>query len=365
MQEAATATKKKLIVIHEEPYANLLRDPYSFNRDVAGWAKCITNWREMSYVKKWEEVTPEECEGYEFVMLIILPDQRIEKLTKYLDIVNREGRSYKVICYLADVTGWQMNPFLPENKLHFMNILTNSDYILRYNVPSSESYWKAIMRDKPSHFFERAYPVEQAKSVMQLDLPRADEIIETHIPNPDNKYIFVGKSLKNINEERNVICSLYIAKEIQKRMGWGVICFANNPLDPDNRDELYSEICDLDNVIELPVTRWIDYMKILSKLNVPIGIYLDCLETRGQVALDCACAQIPLVCSSSVAGYKLYPQTFVTNPRNIDEAAGFAKKIISDSVFNNSVIGHAYGGVEDYTFDNTKRRLEKLLEVSL
>jgi len=355
---------KKLVIIHEERWENLQKDEFVFNRDVAGWVKCVNDWRNTTFVKKWQEITPQECENYQFVMLIVLPDQNPNKLHKYLSIVNKANRQYKVIAYIADVTGWQMNPFLPENKRLYMDILFGCDYVLRYNVPESESYWKAIMRDKPSHFFERAYPVDQGKNVMMITLPKAREYLDQYMPDQKNSYIFVGKSLKNINEERNVICSLYVAKKIQEKTGWGVVCFANNPLGKE-KDGLYKAICGLENVVELPITRWIDYMKIMRVLDVRIGIYLDSLETRGQVALDCACTKIPLVCSGSAAGYRLYPKTFVSHCRDIDKAVKMALKIIDDADFRNQVVDYAYNKVEEYSFASTKKNLEKVIGTKL
>jgi len=359
-------TKKKLLTIHNNNWSELASgDKASFNREVTGFVVCCTDYMNNTYIRNWMEVTPEECEGYEFVLMVLLPEQNLEKINKQMSIITKPGRTYKTIVYIADVTGWQMNPFLPENKIRYMDILTNCDYVFRYNLPESESYWKAVMRDKPSYFIERAYPVEMIKDILAGKDAYAEKILANSGINIDEPYIFMGKSLKNINEERNMVCTLYVARQIQKSTGWKVVCFANNPLDPKDKDRIYKESCGLENVTELPVCGWASYMKILNTLNINVGIYLDCLETRGQVALDCAGTGIPLVCSGSVAGYRLFPHTFVKHYREIDDATEKAVKLCDDSHFKNKVVSYAQKGLAFYSFAQTKERIDAVLGVKL
>ncbi len=355
---------RKMLVVHNIKW-NQFETTIRTSNNVASWNIIVENWKERTRVRQWSELDINECDDYHYVMLILLPEQNLEKMAKYLNIIRRPGRKYKVIVDIPDVVGWQMNPFLPQNKGFYMDIVSEADFVMHYSLPETESYWKAIMRDKPSYNINRHFPIEVAAGIMNEDLPKATATAKEYGLKHDEPYIFVGKSLKNINEERNVICSFYVAHKIQQQTGWKVICFANNPLRHDVKNDYYKHICRLDNVIELPVLEWRNYIRILKEYNFRIGIYMDYLETRGQVSLDCASAGIPMVCSRSIAGRKLYPYTWLSEARDLDKATKLGLRIINDTEFREEVKAYATKSIQQYSVKETKKKFEAMIGEAL
>jgi len=354
---------KKFLMIHDISQKELDGNDTNLINNFTNWVRCFTDWRNTTEVGRWVDMTPQKCQDFEYVMLLLMTDQRDEKLNKFLEIVTYSQRTYKTIIYVDGVVGWQMNPFSIQNKKKYMDMVSASDYIFHYGLPESEGYWKVITRGRESHNIDRPHPVDFAKKSFDIEHPVAIEYIKQFALKDRKEIIAVGKSLKNINEERNAISSLYVAGQLQKKTGWPIITFANNPLPDNEKKAYYKDLCDIDEIIEIPVMRWNDYIKILALCR--IGIHLDCLETRGQVPLDHACLRVPMVCAGSVAGQKLFPYTWLNHCRDIDKALKMAFKLVDDNKFRDKVVDYAYDKAEEYSFDNTRAKLEKILGVKI
>jgi len=353
---------KKFLFIHDISQADLLNNKESYINNFSNWVRCFTDWENTTEVAKWGGITPQQCQEFEYVMLLLMTDQRDEKLNKFLEIVAYPERKYKTIMYVDGVVGWQMNPFIVPNKEKYMDIVNASDYVFHYGLPESEGYWQVITRDRDLININRPHPIDTIKRVYDIEHPIDTEYIKQFTKEQQN-IIVVGKSLYNINEERNAISSLYVAGKLQKITGWPVWVFANNPLPTDEVNHYYKSLCGIDEIKEIPVMPWNDYIKVLGICTV--GIHLDCLETRGQFALDCAGLKIPLVCSGSVAGYNLYPQTWIPHCRNIENALKKAYRLVQDKAFRKKVVDFAYKTVETYSFIETKKKLEGILGITI
>lgn len=357
--------RKRLLLIHNHNWDIYAGNKAAFVKGVTSLVRMATEFHNTTYIRDWHEVSVEECNNYDYVMMIILPEQNTDKLGKYLSIILNPDRTYKTICYLPDVVGWQMNPFLPENKIKYMDMLYYADFTMRFNLPSSESYWKAVLRGKKSYMLERHYPVEWIDIMRNESNPAADKVIAENNLDKNSQYILIDNGVKNINEERNTLCSMYVSRKIQELTGWKLVCFTSHLLDRNVKDETYKSISGLENVTELPIQDWSTYMKILMSLDIRIAIHLDCLETRGQVPIDCACLGLPLICSGSVAGATLYPHTFLENCRDIDTATKLAYEVISNEKFRNKVIDFATNKKWWYSLGEVTQRFNKIIGEAL
>ncbi len=354
--------KKKFLFVHSVEWGKVLANEADYMQNVSNWCRLFDNWQEQTCTKHWNDITFEFCQQFEYVMFFMLTDEKPDKYKKCIELLTHPGREYKTINYIDGCVGWQHNPFSVENKLLYLQQANASDFVFHYGIPESEGYWRSIIKDtNKERFIERAHPVEFAKKIHEIELPFPVDYVKLFGTDKQVDLIVLGKGIKNINEERNVFSSFYIARKLQEKYGWGVLVFAPNPLPPEQKDYYYWEICGLKNVVEVPVLNWRHYIRVLSLAK--IGIHLDCLETRGQFALDCACLKIPIICSGSVAGRKLYPDTWLAHCRDLNRAEELAYRLMDDGKFRTKVVNKCFAGVDDYSFASTRRKLFGILGI--
>jgi hypothetical protein len=350
----------KAIFIDDIDSTDLNKNPdYYIQNGCFNWMQCFTDWQTNCLVKRWLEVTAEECQSFDFVLIKLIPDANPIRLNKLLSVCTMPGRKYKTILHIDDVVGWQMNPMNVEAKKLYLDVVAAADFVVHFGQSETDGYWRAITKDKPHYNIVRPYAIQAGKDIRQRVLPKADKIIEEN-QLANRSLIALDKGLQNISEERNIISSLYIARKIQQRTNWSVLPFVTRfGLPADVKDDLYWNVCELRSVVEIPTLHWLDYMKVLSYAR--IAVHLDCLETLGQFAIACACLKIPLICSGSVAGKLLYPDTYINNCRNVDAAQATAEQLLTNDSFRNHVIDFAYNAAEQFTAANTKVKLERML----
>jgi glycosyltransferase involved in cell wall biosynthesis len=355
---------KKFLFVHEVEWEDLIRRPEGYRQNVTNWVRIFKDWKNTTETVHWLNTTAEYCDRFEIVMLWLLCEPGNEaKHDKFLELLSKIKRA-KVIVYVDGVVGWQMNPYPMYMKRKFFDIISVADYVFCYGHPESDSYWQVLSRGKEFHRIDRPFPVDMAK-VYDIEIPWNVEDQKAYALLQGYKGIIgVGKSLQNINEERNAICSLAVASQIQRVYGYPVVVFTHTPIVPvDKMHKYYKDLLNIDSIVEFEQREWGEYIKQQSVCKV--AIHLDVLETRGQYALDNACLKVPLVCSGSVAGKKLFPFTYLEYPRDVKKAAELAFRLLEDEEFRIKVIDYAWDKVNEYTYESIGKRFTQITKVQL
>ena len=86
----------------------------------------------------------------------------------------------------------------------YIDICRAANIVFYYGSDESEEYWKCLCKGKKEVYnIDRPHPIEYAKEC-------GNRIQKENI-------IALNKSLQNINEERNVISSLFVASNLQNK----------------------------------------------------------------------------------------------------------------------------------------------------
>lgn len=307
--------------------------------DPVCWKECF----EEGEFKNYKEVTLDFCNEFDLVMILLLPIH--DALDKYLEIVQNPNRKYKTICYIDGPVGVQHSTSSEINKVKFFKIVRASDHILSYGE-EARGYFEVISGGKPVHFVEMPYPVDYVKSLMT---PVKDKAL----------LISIGKGVANLRYDRNVTSSLGVFAKIQKKHPK-----ARALILPAERNKeisgIYEEMFGAKNVLENEMVPWFEYVRRISPCYM--GIHLDLLHTRGQYPLELAGLKIPCICSGSIAGRRLFPYTFLSNPWDVDTAAQLGIRLIEDKEFYRYVANYAFQVLDSYSFKNKRNELIEIIE---
>lgn len=346
---------KKFLFIHDIQQIHIDKYPDRYMQNVSNWMRIFKNWQQTTETAHWADITPDYCDTFESVMVLLLCEPEGEKkYSKFVKTLSRIKQSRKIV-YADGPVGWQMNPHSLKMKKNYLDILSLADYIFCYGSADSKSYWEVLSRGKPVYLVNRPYPIDFVKKKY------SKAIHEKH----GSHTIVVGKSLQNINEERNAISSLAVASKAQQKYGYPITVFTPNIIDPGKRAFYYENLLNIKNITEFPQTIWRDYIQELSLCSY--GIHLDCLETRGQFALDCACLGIPVICGGSVACQTLFPYTCLDYFRDVKRGCQLLFSLIEDSDggFKEQVVQYAWDKVEEYSFKSTGHRVQQITGIQL
>ncbi|MDO9463826.1 MAG: hypothetical protein Q7J67_00755, partial [bacterium] len=203
---------KKFFFIHEVNWEQIIGNPDGYSQNVINWIRIFRNWQETTETAHWAETksTSEYCDQFEAVMFWLLcePDNE-KKHDKFLEMLSGIKHA-KTIVYVDGVVGWQMNPYPVALKKKFMDIMSMADFVFCYGHPESDSYWRVLCRGSDIYRIDRPFPVSVGK-VHNIEIPWDVEDQKKYALLQSHKGIVgVGKSLQNINEERNAICSLAV-----------------------------------------------------------------------------------------------------------------------------------------------------------
>lgn len=355
---------KKFLFVHEVEWKDIIRRPEGYVQNVTNWIRMFKDWINTTETVHWLHADANYCDKFEVVMLWLLCEPGNEaKHDKFIELLSKIKKA-KVIVYVDGVVGWQMNPYSPYMKKKFFDIIGMADYVFCYGHPESDSYWQVLSRGKEIHRVNRPFPVDMAK-IYDIEIPwNVEDQKAMALIQKSRGTIGVGKSLQNINEERNAICSLAVASQIQKKYGYPVTVFTHTPILPvTEMYKYYKDLLGIDSIVEFGQRGWGEYIKQQSICKV--AIHLDVLETRGQYALDNACLRVPLICSGSVAGKKLFPYTYLEYPRDVRKATELAFRLIEDEEFRTKVINYAWKKVDEYTYKSIGKRFTEITGVQL
>jgi hypothetical protein len=359
---------KKFLFIHD--IEKEILDPQNttvknMNQNVGlCWLKCF-DWKGgESECQTWQKVTPEECNHFEFVMFWLLTEPgNPDKYHKILDTIKK--MKAKSIVYCDGPVGWgyQMNSLPLELKEVYLQICRFADYMFCFSQPESVSYWNAIRNGNNFSVIDRPHPVEWKLPPVQIECPWEVDYDTGEFINNNTKGPFTAlpKGINNINEERNIFSSLAVAKYMQDEYNYITFLHTATPIEESNLIKKYYSLVGVNCIVEIKLKPWNLYLQDLGRAS--IAVHLDILETRGQFALDCAMLGIPLICSSSVAGYKLFPHTYVEYPRDIDSACELADRLLIDDKFCNYVIDYAKDKLQEYSYKNTRRKFDEAVKI--
>lgn len=78
--------------------------------------------------------------------------------------------------------------------------------------------------------------------------------------------------------------------------------------------------------------------------------------------METSCLSIPTVCTNNIyMGVKLFPQV-THDPTDFEGIRGSLQKLIDDEEFYHSVAEYAYEQVENYNWENSRKRLLTALQ---
>jgi len=378
---------KKFLFVHDIPAEKLsLANPEvergKYSQNVAFcWMNCF-DWRNgESACARWDSVCVADCLEYEYVMLWLLTEPGNEaKYTTFQTLVrgirSTTGRKTKVIAYADGPVGWgyQHNSLPLEMKGLFLSICREADFMFCYSTPESMGYWRAVRSGHDVYAIDRPHPTDEAiaeeidpdrkrgktadPSLCEIPWEVDWEVGRVLAEAPRGPYIALAKGVNNVCEERGIFTSLAIARYVQEMYGFTPIMHTHTPIEGDPTP-YYREIAGVDPVIEIKLKPWADYLRDLSRCYV--AVHMDVLETRGQFALDCATLGIPLVCSSSVAGSRLFPLTYVRHPRDVDTAREKIDRLLNNRDFYEHVRNYARQRVGDYSCRRIRERFDAIV----
>jgi len=294
----------------------------------------------------WKEVKIDELDKHDLIMILLLPIP--EALPKYLQVVQSDVRT---IVYIDGPVGEQCAMMTVAQKDQYIKIIRQADYIFTYGE-EADGYFKILSGGKEIHYVNIPYPVEYIRSI-QTPLKDKGLAIE------------MAKGFGGRRCDRNTISSWGAFAGIQQKHP-NVRAVAHPHHDPDNTGESRVNASYMEEIfgikigreegvaedwfLELGMLPWMEYVQQLSPCY--IGIHLDRCYTRGQFPLECSGLRIPCICSGSDAGRKLFPQTFLRNPWDVDKAVGLGCRLIEDKEFYSEVADYAEKIlVEEFSYD--------------
>ena len=351
---------KKFLFVHDIEKGwleNHLSAQHATQNVAVCWLKCFDQGE--ADCQSWQAVTAEECNEFEYVMFWLLTEPgNPEKYEKILRMVREMKTASIAYCDGPVGGGYQMNSLPLNMKKTWLAISREADHMFCYSLPESIPYWRAIRGGQHFHAIECPYPIEVVgRHFHAIDRPHPVEAAKTVQNIPKGPYVALPKGIQNINEERNIFSSLAVARFIHDRYGLSVFLHTATPIeDKSLMNDCYA-LAGLTGVEEIELRPWGRYLKDLARAR--IAVHLDILETRGQFALDCATVGVPLVCSGSVAGQRLYPYTYLEYPRDIDRACHLADRLLSDPGFCNQVVDHAREALTSYSYAAVRRQFDR------
>ena len=298
----------------------------------------------------YQNITPEFIdENYDFYMLWLISEP--SKFAKFLQLL-KGCKKAKSIVFIDSPVGWQQNPLPLVFKKQFMDICSMADYRLCYaNEEETGDYFEFISRGKRVWFTEYPYPFK---------------IVKKYKKKERNFLVLLPKGLYNYMDERNAICNFAVFDNLLKKYSnIKAILYSNHVVTdkPQPYSAAYSDLFQKSmegTLTEYPMVPWEKYLENISRAYLSIN--LDCLRTRGQFALENAALDIPCVCSGSIAGEQLFPQTFVKNHFDISKAVEMAVRLIEDKKFYKEVVDYAYSVLQNYySFPVMKKKIFNIL----
>jgi len=264
------------------------------------------------------------------------------------------------IAYCDGPVGWgyQMNSLPLPFKKTWLSICREAEHMFCYSRDESIPYWRAIRGGGHFHSVEYPYPIEvsNGRHFHAIDRPHPVEAAETVGDIPKGSYVALGKGIQNVNEERNIFSSLAVARFLRDRYGLSVFLHTATPIEDAAVMRDSYALVGLTDVEEIELKPWGRYLKDLARAR--IAVHLDILETRGQFPLDCATVEVPLVCSGSVAGERLFPYTYIQHPRDIDRACHLADRLLKEPEFYKKVVDHARKAIRAYSYESVREQFE-------
>lgn len=298
----------------------------------------------------FRNVSPEFLdENYDFYMLWLISEP--SKFDKFLQLL-KGCKKAKSIVFIDSPAGWQQNPLPLIHKKQFMDICSLANYRFCYaNEKETKSYFEFISRGKKVWFTEYPYPFK---------------IVQKYAKKERKFLVLLPKGLYNYMDERNAICNFAVFDNLLKKYSKIRAILYSNHIITDKPQPYSASYCELFQkemagiLQEYAIVPWESYLDNISRAYLSVN--LDCLRTRGQFALESAALGIPCICSGSVAGERLFPQTFVKNYFDIDKATGLAIRLIENRDFYIKVVAKAYSELENYySFPVMKKKIFNIL----
>ncbi len=126
------------------------------------------------------------------------------------------------------------------------------------------------------------------------------------------------------------------------------------------RPKMLTASIKMENVSLYRRTNWLKYLAQLAPARILID--LNDRETVGRNALDCAALGIPCVSTNrSDLAAKIFPETTISDPWDIDDAIALCRRLLTDSDFYERVVEQAATAVLQFGLDPFRRRFNSLM----
>lgn len=110
-----------------------------------------------------------------------------------------------------------------------------------------------------------------------------------------------------------------------------------------------------------PYMDWSKYFYVLAHCSIGLD-YISGYHCMGRFQMETSCLSIPTVCTNNIyMGVKLFPQV-THDPTDFEGIRGSLQKLIEDEEFYHLVAEYAYEQVENYNWENSRKRLLTALQ---
>ena len=292
---------------------------------VSKWLlKCFDKFRNLKYLKKFD------------VVLAVVHDYDIREMAELVsEIKEMDGRPL-VLGALCNTLYHFREAFKESEKFaDFKKFIDNCDLFINYYHDALSGYL-GLFTDTPIVNFPYFYPYEFTKT--------------QHAPREEKeKIIFVsGDTQKTDN-----VASLLVAKKIQERRPDFII-------EVVERVNTNFEPLEGANYKKVPFLKWIDYLKHTRRVYMIID--MDNTWTFGRVPRDAAAVGTPCVGVNSGSQTALFPDLVCSDVAGMEKAVDLGIKLIEDEKFYKMVQNQALKKLEEYSYENSIEKLEKLVE---
>jgi len=110
-----------------------------------------------------------------------------------------------------------------------------------------------------------------------------------------------------------------------------------------------------------PMIDWKRYFYVLVHCTLALD-YISMYHCMGRFTMETACLGTPTVCTDRIyTGLKLFPSV-CHDPMDFEGIRGSLQKLIDDEEFYHQVADYAYEHVEEFNWENSKKRLLEEME---
>lgn len=270
------------------------------------------------------------------VVLIVVHDYSTREMAKFIVTAKKLRKKPIFLGALGNTLGSFRETLKDKDAFRYFKIfIDNCDVFVNYYHEAISDYL-GLYTDTPIVNFPQFYPFEFAKSFFE---PYENK----------KKIIFVSGDTSRTDH----ISSLLIAKKIQTR-------YPDFLIEVIGRPSLNLEPLKNSRYRVTPFFEWIDYLKHTRKVYMIID--MDNTWTLGRVVRDAAVVGTPCIGLNSESQKSLFPDLVCSDITDTKKAIDLGIKLIEDRKFYERVQKKAFKRLEAYSYENSVKSLNGILE---